>query len=102
MTDEGRPTWLYTTQWITDGVIGPIVGMEIIELRSLQFGPPSYGPGFGVWVSIERVESDLALVNWLLGWYPAKLKHELGRVEITRHADHPVTPIAQPAESPAE
>lgn len=85
---EPREVWLYHTQWITDGPAGPIVGMEIIECRSTQTGPDRVGPAFGIWTSVERVDSDLALVNWFLGWYPATCKHDIGRIEITRSKDN--------------
>jgi hypothetical protein len=100
-TGEGRPVWLYTARYITDGIIGlgPIVGMEIVEIRGLQYGPVSLGPGFGLWASVERVESDLALVNWLLGWVPGPIKPMLSRLAIARMADELA---ARPAESPAE
>jgi hypothetical protein len=81
---ESRAVWLYHAQWLTDGVLGPTVGMEIIECESAQIGPERVGPAFGIWTSYTRVESDLALVNWLLGWYPSECKRDLGRIEIRR------------------
>jgi hypothetical protein len=98
---DGRPVWLYTARYMTDGLIGlgPIVGMEIVEIRGLQYGPISLGPGFGLWASVERIESDLALVNWLLGWVPGPIKPMLSRIAIARMDAEPPERLA---ESPAE
>jgi hypothetical protein len=76
--------WLYLTQYITDDRVGAIVGMEIIEHRTTQFGPEGYGAGIGAWTSREPIASDLDLVNWLLGWLPTDAKSTLQRIVIKR------------------
>jgi hypothetical protein len=84
ITDEGRMTWLYMAEYLTDDTLGPVVGVKITEIHSRQFGPERYSKTFGAWVAKERVESDLALVNWTLGWWAKVSDHNLTRIEILR------------------
>ena len=86
---EYRMTWLYEAGYLKDHPRGRIVGVKITEVQSQQSGPEAYYKGFGVWVSKERVDSDLDLVNWTLGWWAKVASHSLERIEIARDAEAP-------------
>lgn len=67
----GRPVWLYSASTILQPITLMPDGVEIIERLGEQVGAEWSGQGYGFWTSLKRVESDLDLVNWLLGWWPA-------------------------------
>lgn len=62
-----RPCWLYTIEYITEGLVGPAVGVRIVEHKSETTALAEDRDSKGwIWRRDERVLDDDELRAWVL------------------------------------